>query len=166
MKTYTSPKTVVKASSKEGSGFFAANKINKGEIVAIKNGHIVNKKEAEKLDNELGDFSLQIDNEFFICPKSKHEIKNVVIYINHSCEPNIGMDGQINYVAMRDIDAGEELCLDYAMAMATDYELACKCGSENCRKIITGNDWKIKELQEKYGNYFAWFLLKKIKNSL
>jgi len=162
MKTYISPKTVVKNSAKEGRGFFAQSKIYKNEIVAIKNGHIVNKAEAERLDRELGDFSLQIDDEFFICPKTVDEIDDVVIYINHSCEPNIGMDGQINYVAMRDIEAGEELCLDYAMAMTTDYKLECNCGEENCRGIITGNDWKSIDLQQKYKNYFAWFIRKKI----
>jgi len=165
MKTYTSPKTIVKRSAKEGKGFFATEKIYKDEVVAIKNGHIVNQKEALQLDEELGDFSLQISDDFFICPKTKNEIKDIVIYINHSCEPNIGIDGQINYVAIRDIEAGEELCLDYAMAMATNYELKCNCGTKNCRNKITGNDWKIKELQEKYGNYFSWFLLKKIKDN-
>ena len=163
MKTYTSPKTTVKKSKKGGQGFFAVEKILKDEIVAIKNGHIVDKKEAELLDKKLGDFSLQISDDFFICPKTVDEIDDVVIYINHSCDPNIGMDGQINYVAIRDIEQGEELCMDYAMAMTTDYELQCNCGAENCRRKITGADWKDKELQEKYGNYFSRFILKRIK---
>ena len=163
MKTYTSPKTIVRRSKKEGLGFFATEKILKGETVAIKNGHIVDKFEAESLDNKLGDFSLQITDDFFICPKTKNEVDDIVIYINHSCEPNIGMDGQINYIAMRNIEPGEELCLDYAMAMTTDYELLCNCGAKDCRGKITGEDWKIKNLQEKYNNYFAWFIQKKIK---
>ncbi|NJO91347.1 MAG: hypothetical protein HC831_22090 [Chloroflexia bacterium] len=71
------------------------------------------------------------------------------------------MDGQINYVAIRDIEPGEELCLDYAMAMTTNYELICNCGTDNCRGKITGEDWRNKKLQEKYGDYFAWFILKK-----
>jgi SET domain-containing protein len=163
VKTYTSPKTTVKNSKKEGKGFFAVKKIFKDEIVAIKNGHIVAFNEAMALDKQLGDFSLQIADDFFICPKTNEEIDDVVIYINHSCEPNIGMDGQINYIAMRDIEPGEELCLDYAMAMTTNYKLACNCGADSCRGKITGEDWKNKKLQEKYGNYFAWFILKKIR---
>ncbi len=165
MKTYTSPKTIVKNSVKEGKGFFAVEKILKDEIVAIKNGHIVAFDKAMDLDKHLGDFSLQISDEFFICPKAQEEIKDIVIYINHSCEPNVGMDGQINYVAMRDILPGEELCLDYAMAVTTNYELACNCGADNCRGKISGEDWKNKKLQEKYGDYFAWFILKKIKGT-
>ena len=163
-KTYRSPKTIVKQSTNGGKGFFAQENILKGEIVAIKNGNLVDAINATQLDEELGDFSLQISDEFFICPRSKEEINDTVIFINHSCEPNIGMDGQISYVAMRNILAGEELCLDYAMAMTTDYKLVCSCGSPNCRKLITGNDWKIEELQKRYDKYFSWFIYKKIHN--
>lgn len=149
LKTYCSPKTIVRESSKGGKGLFARKDIAKNEIIAIKNGHIVDKEEAYRLDSELGDFSLQISDKFYICPKTKDEIKDIVIFINHSCDPNVGMDGQIDYVAMRDIKAGEELCMDYAMAISNEYELECKCGSEKCRGIITGEDWKDEDLQKK-----------------
>ncbi len=70
-KTYTSPKTTVKKSPKGGMGFFAMEDIAKDEVVAIKNGHIVGKEEAHRLDVEIGDFSLQISDEFYICPRTK-----------------------------------------------------------------------------------------------
>jgi SET domain-containing protein len=163
-RTYRSPKTVVRQSNKGGKGLFAKKVILPGEIIAIKNGHFVDSHEATILDSELGDFSLQISDEFFICPKTKEEIEDTAIFINHSCDPNIGMNGQISYVAMRNIQAGEELCLDYAMAMTTDYKLNCSCGSSKCRKLITGEDWKLKELQIRYDIYFSWFIYKKIHN--
>jgi len=163
-RTYRSPKAVVRQSNKGGKGLFAKKVILRGEIIAIKNGHFVDSHEATILDSELGDFSLQISDEFFICPKTKEEIEDTAIFINHSCDPNIGMDGQISYVAMRNIQAGEELCLDYAMAMTTDYKLNCSCGSSKCRKLITGEDWKLKELQIRYDIYFSWFIYKKIHN--
>ena len=162
MKSYTSPKTEIRKSEKQGKGFFAIANIKKDELVAIRSGHIVQHDEAMKLDGELGDFSLQISDDHFLCPKTTEELDNIALYINHSCDPNIGMDGQINYVAMRNIKAGEELCIDYAVAMNTEYELKCNCGTEKCRRIITGCDWQKKELQQRYGNYFAAFLLKKI----
>ena len=37
------------------------------------------------------------------------------MHLNHSCEPNLGLQGQIAFVAMRDIAADEELTFDYAM---------------------------------------------------
>ena len=162
MKSYKSKKTEVRKSEKQGNGFFATNDIRKDEIVAIRSGHIVDLEEAMRLDKEVGDFSLQISDRFFLCPKSIAELYEIAIYINHSCDPNIGMDGQITYVAMLDIKANEELCMDYAMAMDTDYEMKCICGTKNCRRIVTGRDWKNIELQKKYAGYFVSFIHKKI----
>ena len=161
-KTYISPKTIVKKSDKGGKGFFAKENILKGEILAIKDGHIVTSDKALELDKKIGDYSLQISDEFYICPGTKEEIEDVVIFINHSCDPNVGMDGQISYIAMRNIEAGEELCLDYAMALNNDYKLHCNCGSVDCRGWITGTDWKRAELQKRYDKYFSWFIYKKI----
>jgi hypothetical protein len=69
IETYRSPKTNIRRSSKGGKGLFAKENILQGEIIAIKNGHFVNSVEASILDKEIGDFSLQISDEFFICPK-------------------------------------------------------------------------------------------------
>lgn len=162
LKSYRSPKTIIKQSTKGGKGLFAKETIVQGEIIAVKNGHIVTALEAHKLDKEIGDFSLQISDEFYICPKTEKEVEQIVIFINHSCTPNIGMDGQISYIAMRNIKAGEELCLDYAMAISNNYKMKCNCGSDDCRGWITGDDWKNKELQKRYDKYFSWFIYKKI----
>ena len=63
---------------------------------------------------------------------------------------------------MRDINKDEELTTDYAFIDNEDYEFICTCGAENCRKRITGYDWKRKDLQEKYYDYFAQYLKDKI----
>ncbi len=163
MKSFRSPKTEIRESKSQGHGLFSIKKIMKDEIIAIRSGHIVGLDEAMKLDREVGDFSLQITDDHFLCPKKKEELAEIAIFINHSCNPNVGMNGQMVYVAIRDIEAGEELCLDYAMAMVTEYKLNCSCGSHNCRGIVTGSDWKKKDLQKKYGNYFSSFILKRIQ---
>jgi len=73
------------------------------------------------------------------------------------------VQGQIVFVAMRDIQAGEELTHDWAMTDDDIYEEPCRCGAPNCRKLITGQDWRRKELQEKYRDYMSWYLQRKIK---
>jgi hypothetical protein len=40
--------------------------------------------------------------------------------------------------------------------------MACNCGAACCRKTITGQDWKSKELQAKYRGYFSWYLERRI----
>jgi hypothetical protein len=44
---------------------------------------------------------------------------------------------------MRDIEKGEELTYDYSLADSNpNFSINCSCGSRDCRKTITGNDWK------------------------
>lgn len=165
VESFRSSKTEVRKSGIQGKGLFAVKPIKKDEIVAIKGGRIVSSEEFKKLPNELQRYCLQIEDDFFLIPASKDNIENSSTFINHSCEPNVGFDGQVTYVALRDIQEGEELAHDYAMSNTTDiYNCECNCGSENCRGVVCrGDEWKSKELQDKYGKYFAWFILKKIK---
>jgi uncharacterized protein len=70
-------------------------------------------------------------------------------------------------VAMCDIDAGKEITFDYAMALhetvnGLPYILDCACGSSNCRKRVTDNDWKLPKIQKRYDGYFQWYLQEKI----
>ena len=88
-----------------------------------------------------------------------------MIFSNHSCAPNIGVQGQIVFVAMRDIEAGEELTHDWAMTDDDDYELECRCGAAECRRIITGQDWRRAELQARYEGYMSWYLVEQIKQA-
>jgi D-alanine-D-alanine ligase len=57
---------------------------------------------------------------------------------NHSCTPNTGYDG-LTVIALRNIDTGEELTLDYATFLDDSMEpFVCRCGSAQCRGLITG----------------------------
>jgi hypothetical protein len=44
--------------------------------------------------------------------------------------------------------------------------MKCECGASVCRGFITGDDYKLKELQNRYGEHFMPFILKKIKENL
>jgi hypothetical protein len=85
-----------------------------------------------------------------------------MLYSNHSCDANLGMRGEITFVAMRDIRAGEELTHDWATTDDDDYSIECKCGTPNCRKILTGKDWQLAQLQKRYAAYFSAYLARKI----
>lgn len=159
---YRSPKIEVRASGLEGRGVFALSKIEKGEVVAIKAGHIITSGEIAKITRSVGDYALQIHDELYLGPRSKDELEQMAIFINHSCDPNVGFSGQVVYVAMRDIEPGEELCHDYAMERSDNYSLDCHCGSNCCRGKITGDDWKRPDLQKRYGNRFSSYILEKI----
>ena len=89
-----------------------------------------------------------------------------MLYSNHSCDANLGMRGEITFVAMRNIRAGEELTHDWATTDDDDYSVKCKCGSTNCRGTLTGKDWQRPELQARYAGYFSAYLTEKIARLL
>lgn len=163
MKTYRSPKIEIRQDTLAGRGVIAIADIARDEIVAIKAGHIITREEIERATAAAGDMALQIDDDFYLAPRSLDEVEDMSVFINHSCDPNVGFRGQVVYVAMRDIRAGEELCHDYAMERADNYLLDCHCGSALCRGKVTGQDWKLPELQARYGDYFSIFIRNKFQ---
>ena len=84
------------------------------------------------------------------------------MYLNHSCDPNLGIDGQIIFAALRDIEAGEELFFDYGTGDDDEWEMECTCGAAECRVTITGRDWRPPELQRKRRGYFSQYIEQKI----
>lgn len=161
--SYISPKAVVRESRIQGRGLFAFEAFARDEIVAVKGGHIFDRSTLRKVEPALGPAEIQIGEDLFIGPLVADEREGSMIFSNHSCEPNIGVRGQIVFVAMRDIEAGEELTHDWATTDDDNYQMECRCGAPSCRKIVTGQDWRRKDLQEKYGRYMSWYLLEKIE---
>jgi SET domain-containing protein len=160
--TYRSPKTAVRQSPIHGQGLFATAAIAQGEIVAVKGGYILTAQQWTALAQELGAADIQITEDLFIAPVHHDHREGSMVYTNHSCEPNIAIQGQIVFVAMRDIAPGEELTHDWATTDDLDYEMQCHCGRPSCRGVITGKDWMKQELQEKYKGWFCWFLQRKM----
>jgi uncharacterized protein len=161
--TYITPKARKGTpSSIEGRGLVATAPIAAGEIVAIKGGHIVDTATLQSLPEKLQNSDVQIADGFHLVALEEAEYEPVMLFINHSCEPNVGFAGNIVLVAMRDIAAGEELTTDYAMFDDYDGDMECRCGTPSCRGTIDGHDWQRPELQRKYGAYFSWYLLRKM----
>ena len=155
-----SPKVEIRDTSINGKGIFANEDIKKDEIVFIKGGHILTRDEI--FSSEIINSYFPISDEYFLGATNKDEEDAIKLYQNHSCNPNVGLHGEITFVAMRDIKKDEELTVDYAFIDNENYSFKCTCGSDNCRGIITGFDWKMKEIQDKYYEYFAQYLKDKI----
>lgn len=160
MKSVLSEKVEVRGSSIDKRGLFAKEFIHAGEIVYIKGGHILSRDEL--FSSGVINSYLPISDDFFLGAVSAEEEEHIKLYNNHSCDPNCGMHGEISFVAIRDIQPGEELTVDYAFIDNEDYSFECQCGSEKCRHTVTGFDWKIKQLQDEYYPFFAQYLKDKI----
>src|SRR5882672_8407719 len=126
--SYISPKAAVKGSAIHGQGLFAIAQIATDEIVCVKGGHIFNREVLRAMPAWYRAAEIQIAEDLFIGPLSEEEREGSMIFSNHSCEPNIGVHGQIVFVAMRDIEPGEELTHDWATTDDDEFEMECKCG--------------------------------------
>jgi hypothetical protein len=145
---------------KGGCAIFARRPILKGDVLVMWGGRILTSSE---LDYSIPDFSkriLQVDEELFLFNPLLNDPADC---FNHSCDPNAGMNGPTSLIAMRDISAGEEITFDYAMCDGSAYdEFDCNCESPRCRRHVSGSDWKIPELQQRYAGYFSPYLQRRI----
>ncbi|WP_246486889.1 GNAT family N-acetyltransferase [Kribbella qitaiheensis] len=157
------PELVVKGSGIEGHGLFAAGSIAKGSVVSQLAGRRVTTAElTELLKNPPVDTITVDDDEHVVLPA---EPRPVIAYGNHSCDPNLWWADAVTLEARRDIAVGEEVTSDYGTSTGVPYELECGCGSSLCRGVVTGDDWRRPELQERYGDHWIPALLKRQQHS-
>jgi uncharacterized protein len=149
----------------EGRGIVAVEPIGTGEVVAVKGGHVVTTEALNALPESLRPSEVQVADGLHLVALTEDEYEPVMLFLNHSCEPNVGFGGNIVLVAMRDIAAGEELTTDYALFDDYDGAMDCACGRPDCRGRIDGRDWQRPELQERYRGYFSWYLEQKIRRA-
>lgn len=159
MSSWFNPKTEKRGSDIQGRGLFAREAIPAGEIVAVKGGAIMDAAAFASIRGQVSPAEIQIEDDLYIAPRGATEVEANILCLNHSCNPNVGVRGQITFVAMRDVAAGTELTIDYAMIDGDPNErMTCACGSLQCREVITGDDWRRRELRERYRGYFSRYL--------
>lgn len=160
--SYLSPKLEA-CETYSGCGVYAKDPIHAGELLTVWGGDVLGKDDFLAQPKNIRSLSVQVEEDLYLVPR---EIGPADCF-NHSCDPNAGLVGQICLIAMRDIASGEQVCFDYAMSDGTPYdEFECDCGSEKCRKRITGEDWKQPELWERYRGYFSPYLQRRIDRLL
>jgi SET domain-containing protein len=164
-KSWISPKVEVRNSALHGLGLFAKESIKKDEVVVIWGGNFVNRTEAD-LARQKGLAVQQIDENLFDVFDWDNKNQDPSYNHNHSCDPNTWMKDEVTIISRRNIKTGEELSIDYAMfELDNDHIMPwkCQCGSELCRRTVTGKDWRKKDLQERYKNHFFPYINKKIR---
>ncbi|MBU6347554.1 MAG: SET domain-containing protein-lysine N-methyltransferase [Actinomycetales bacterium] len=148
----------------KGMGSYATAAIAKGETVVGFGGSVTTREILNTLTEDQQHRSIQVAQDLYLSPTVNREPGDM---INHSCDPNLGLLGSMVLVAMRDIKVGEELTFDYATCDDSDYdEFDCLCGADVCRGRVTGQDWKLPELQAKYAGWFSPYIAQKIAESV
>ena len=150
------PSTVVKGEI----GAFAMKSFKKGEVIVLsklfEDNNVMSVKEYDRLNPETKDLvkahsTITIDKVFM---PANLNLLRPINYFNHSCDPNTGFDLRDNYIAIKNIPRGTEFLLDYSFLNTNpNYMMNCRCGSKNCRKKVTGNEWKNEKFVQKNRRY-------------
>jgi uncharacterized protein len=141
------PKPVI-----DGYGLFAGKFIPAHSTIILWACHtFVSFEWLRQQPRKIQENAIQLTDDFFT-----YGVREKADFINHSCEPNCGLVGQVQIVTLEDVKKDDELCIDYAMLHCTPIcEFPCCCGSAFCRKQVTGDDWMHEELQNRYRGYFC-----------
>lgn len=139
MKLKLRPELEIKRSRIEGRGCFSKAHFPRGRKIAEYTGERISDPEAKR---RAGRRRLRICaiNDRWSLDGSKGG--NGTHYINHSCEPNSFMKivyGHILFIALRDIQPGEEITLDYESTLHSN-DKRCACGAPSCRGTINKSD--------------------------
>ena len=123
---------MIRSSSIHAAGCYTTTPIKSGAHVVEYTGPRLSKEDADiKYENlpmtylfGIGDGTTVIDGH------------GTAMFLNHSCDPNCETEeekGRVWIMAIRDIDAGEELTYDYHLYDGEANDARCHCGAENCR---------------------------------
>ena len=120
--------------SATGLGLFATKPIKRASYIATYRGRRISTEEADLREARGARYMFELNSRWTIDGSPRW---NLARYINHSCRPNakaVGRKGRIVIVALRHIEAGEEITYDYGREYL-DYFLkseGCRCAA--CRK--------------------------------
>jgi hypothetical protein len=146
---------------------FATSAIGAGDAVVIWGGVVFTRAEVDAGKAEVHS-TVPIGEDLYLGSKVgeyDREQDDRGDFMNHSCDPNCWMRDEVTLIARRDIRLGEELTADYAMWENDESDIKpwrCACGTTLCRKTITGTDWRLSELQDRYKGHFSPFITDRI----
>lgn len=156
-------KIYIGKSKLHGKGIFAAQNIKKGEIVSFIKGKVVNWKVVDKKTSAFGPNWIGCGKNKWIDPEPPFN------YLNHSCNPNVGIKGSKTIVAIRNIKKEDEILIDYSITEEDrlwQLDKKCKCGSKDCRKVIKSVQFLQKKVYNRYMPYVPKFFQKVYKKHM
>jgi SET domain-containing protein len=154
--SWLDPGIEVKPSPIEGRGLFARRAFRAGEVVFVLGGTLIDDVQlAERQPRS----SLAVGEGLHLMQSDDDPVR----FGNHSCDPNCWMADEVAVVTRRPVAVGAELTQDYAvMTVSPAWRMVCRCGSASCRRVVTGEDWRLPALQARYRSHFSPFINQRI----
>jgi uncharacterized protein len=170
------PDVEVRPSPVAGLGLFATAPIAVGAVVSRIGGQLVSGQQLEDLFAASAADPRQPYIDTVTVGQGMHLIlpprqatglgRQASGYGNHSCDPNLWWISPYELATVRPVSSGDELTNDYATSTAEpDFVMECFCGSQLCRGVVTGDDWRRPELRKRYGQHWVPALLARIRSA-
>lgn len=152
-------------------GVFAKEDITEGEMIfggwndtckKLKREEVERLQEPYKSSYEK--YCTELEEFLYVGPFENEDVHDQMDYfINHSCDPNTWMINDEDVSARRDIQAGEQVTIDYATFIINEFESSkikkCLCGSAKCRGKLGKEDWwKMRNVYK--GHFLSWIQAK------
>ena len=131
---------VLRPSNIHSLGCYTTKPIRKGTFVIEYTGPRITVEEAdERYTNCEETYLFGLEDRKYVI-----DGQGVAAFINHCCAPNCEtdeIDGHVWIIALRDIEAGEELTYEYELYDSGDEENArCSCGAPRCRGTMYSDE--------------------------
>ena len=160
---WTHPSLEVRRSPISGEGLFATAGIEHGVVVIRLGGRLVSTAELHRLFAGVADhgyidtFAVDDDTHIVLPPATSAH------YSNHSCEPTMWPVSTYELATRRSVEDGEELTIDYGLISDDPtFQMRCMCGTASCRHMVTGEDWRRPDLQQRYAGHWPSGLQRRI----
>lgn len=142
----------IRSSGIHGRGLYARRFIPAETWIIEYRGEKVTKEESERravqlIENARGNDAAKV---FMFILSDEWDIDGGVEWndarlANHSCEPNVEAqvwdEKEIWFVALRDIQPGEELTFNYGFDLESWEEHTCCCGAKSCPGYIAAEEY-------------------------
>ena len=142
------PKIEIKVSTIEGKGLFAKAAFKQDEEFVVATGEepVEVKEYTDEEFRKFTEWCIENGKEWdaISLGNGKHRAaisdreKHPGNYGNHSCDPNVKSNGKDGLIALRAINPGEEITIDYTQFSTKDWSMTCNCGAKNCRRVVKG----------------------------
>jgi SET domain-containing protein len=136
MRRTLAPGLSIRKSPIDGKGCFATQLFPKGKKIAEYTGERISRREVARRTRTRRKHRVCAIDLYWSIDGARGG--NGTHYINHSCQPNCYMRttrGHLLFMALRDIQPGEEITCDYISTHHPD-TYRCRCKSPDCRGTI------------------------------
>jgi uncharacterized protein len=157
---HLAPGLAARRSSRDGFGVFVERPVTRGQVLCVWGAEIVSTDRMLALAEGRRRYAVQVEEDLYLITPLLG--LGAADLINHSCDPTALLQGAQTLIARRDLEVGDEVTYDYATSDVNPHlGFRCRCGSSVCRGVVSGDDWRDPSLQDRYGDAFSPYILRR-----